>query len=411
MDRLGAGQMIYTFDDCKLDTAGYELQRGGVPVAIEPQVFELLCLLLSRQGQVITRDEIIDVVWKGRIVSDTTLSSRIKAARQSIGDDGTAQRLIKTIHGRGFRFDGDVIQGEVLPDRPPRAAPDAPQVRQTIKYCRADDGVLLAYGESGQGSPLVKAANWLSHLEYEWQSPVWGHWWRELSKHNRLIRYDERGMGLSDWNVEDLSFSAFVRDLEAIVDSMKLDRFALLGLSQGAPTCIEYAVRHPERVSCMVLYGGYAAGWLVRNDPQEVARRMAMVHLTRSGWGQNNPAFRQIFTSLFIPEATTEETQWLNDLCRISTSPENAARLQLSCAEIDVTDRLREVSVPTLVIHNRDEAVVPLAAGRLLATSIPNARFVVTEGSNHIILEKDACWPRFLAEVQEFINEHDGQNR
>ncbi len=398
--------MIYSFDNCTLDVAGYELRKGGELVSVEPQVFELLTLLVSRHGQAVTRDEILNEVWKGRIVSDATLSSRIKAARQAIGDDGTAQRLIKTIHGRGFRFDGEVTVSSAAPEALARPARD----RQTIKYCRASDGALLAYGESGKGTPLVKAANWLSHLEYEWQSPVWGHWWCELSRSHRLIRYDERGVGLSDWQVEDLSFSAFVRDLEAVVDAVGLERFALLGLSQGAPTCIEFAVRHPERVSCMVLYGGYAAGWLARGDRQEIARRQAMVELTRAGWGQNNPAFRQVFTSLFMPGATAAQANWFNDLCRITTSPENAARLQVSCAEIDVREQLRRVRVPTLVVHQRDDAVVPMEAGRFIAANIPDARFIVTEGRNHVMLEDEECWPRFVDEVNEFISEHQSSD-
>ncbi len=398
--------MLYRFEDYSIDSAGFELLKAGQPVAIEPQVFELLLLLVANSDRALTKDEVLDHVWKGRIVSEATLSSRIKAARQAIGDDGTAQRLIRTIHGRGFRFHGHVaaeteLGAAVTPIPLSRSA-----ARQAVRYCRAADGALLAYAVSGGGAPLVKAANWLSHLEYEWQSPVWGHWWHALSQSNMLVRFDGRGVGLSDWDVDDVSFEALVRDLEAVVDSAGLERFALLGVSQGCATCIAYAAKHPERVSAMILYGGYAAGWQARGDPIEIARRTAMVELIRTGWGLDNPAFRQVFTSLFVPDATPEQTLWFNDLARITTSPDNAVRLQLSFSTIDVTHLLTRVKAPTLVLHLSGDAVVPLAAGRTVAAGIPNAEFVVMDGSNHIILETDPSWPRFVSEVRTFLSQH-----
>jgi pimeloyl-ACP methyl ester carboxylesterase len=252
---------------------------------------------------------------------------------------------------------------------------------------------------------LIKPANWLSHLEFEWQSPVWGHWWRELSRHNLLVRFDQRGVGLSDWDVSDLSFETFVSDLEAVIEATGFRRFALLGVSQGCATCIAYAVRHPERVAAMVLYGGYAAGWRARGDEQEIARRRAMVELMRTGWGLENAAFRQLFASLFVPNASPEQMQWFNDLARITTSPENAVRLSQTFGQIDVRHLLRQVRVPTLVLHQSGDAVVPMWAGRLLATEIPNAKFVALDGSSHIILEDEASWRRFLSEVREFLDE------
>jgi pimeloyl-ACP methyl ester carboxylesterase/DNA-binding winged helix-turn-helix (wHTH) protein len=398
--------MLVSFNDFKLNSETFELTKSGRAIAVEPQVFDLLVMLIENRDRILTRDEILDRVWNGRIVSDAALSSRIKAARQAIGDDGTAQRLIRTIHGRGFRFvgllDEDIttVTGSETSSGEPRAP------RQIVKYCRTSDDVKLAYAICGQGPPLVKAANWLSHVEYEWESPVWRHWWRDLSHDNLLIRYDERGNGLSDWAVDDLGYQTFVRDLEAVVDAAGVDRFPLLGLSQGCATCIDFAVRHPERVTCLILYGGYAAGWQARGNAEEIARRKAMVELTRMGWGQDNPAFRQIFTSLFVPSATPMQMAWFNELARLTTSPENAARLQVSCSLIDVRSLLEKVQVPTLVLHVRNDAVVPLEAGRQLAAGIPDARLVLLEGENHIILEEDACWPRFLSEVGDFIKEH-----
>ena len=275
--------------------------------------------------------------------------------------------------------------------------------QQEIRFCTASDGVRIAYATSGKGLPLVKAANWLNHLEYDWQSPVWRHLLQELTKDHSLIRYDERGNGLSDWDVADISFDAFVRDLETVIDAAGLDRFALLGISQGCAVSIAYAVRHPERVTHLVLYGGYARGARKRASPEAIEQAEAMLTLMRHGWGSENAAFRQIFTSRFIPEATAEQMQWFNDLQRITASPENAVRIRQVIDEIDVDLLLPQVTVPTVVLHCRDDAAVPFEEGRRMASLIPRARFVALEGRNHLILEDELALPRFLEEVRAFL--------
>jgi class 3 adenylate cyclase/pimeloyl-ACP methyl ester carboxylesterase len=274
---------------------------------------------------------------------------------------------------------------------------------QQIRFCTSSDGVGIAYAVTGEGPTLVKAANWLNHLEFDWQSPIWRHVFVELSRDHELVRYDERGNGLSDWDVDDISFEAFVRDLEAVVDAAGLERFALLGMSQGCPVCIAYAVRHPERVSQLVLYGGYARGWAHR-DQSDRDKGNAMVELIRQGWGQDNPAFRQLYTSTMVPGATPEQMDWFNDLQRNTTSPENAARLRLAMGDINVESMLPEVSTPTLVLHGREDAVAPFEGGRRIAAMIPGARFVPLESANHLLLESDAAWPRFLAEIRAFLD-------
>ncbi|HEV8390463.1 MAG TPA: alpha/beta fold hydrolase, partial [Dongiaceae bacterium] len=246
---------------------------------------------------------------------------------------------------------------------------------------------------------------------FDWQSPVWRHLLNALTADFRLIRYDERGNGLSDWKVDDFSIEALVQDLETVVDAAGLDRFPLLGISQGCAVAISYAARHPERVTRMVLHGGYAKGWRVRADPSEIAKREAMLTLVREGWGQDNPAFRQIFASWYIPDGSPEQWRWWNDLQRISTSPENAAKLMLDLGKIDVTHLLPQVSVPTLVLHSRNDAAVPFYAGRELATSIPGARFVPLDSRNHVILEQEAAWPRFLDEVRRFLHAEGSESR
>ena len=229
-----------------------------------------------------------------------------------------------------------------------------PPMQQDVRFCTTTDGVRIAYATVGQGPPLVKAANWLNHLEFDWQSPFWRHFFEALARHHLLVRYDERGNGLSDWTVENFAFEAFVHDLEAVVDAAGLDRFALLGISQGASVAIAYAVRYPDRVTHLIIYGGFAQGWTTRANESEMATRRGMLALIEAGWGQDNPAFHQLFTSLYAPDATPEQAASYNKLQRLTTSPANAARLFLAFGDIDVTDLLPQVTTPTLVLHCRD---------------------------------------------------------
>lgn len=280
----------------------------------------------------------------------------------------------------------------------------APLPPHHVRFCMASDGTGLAYSVAGDGPPLVKAANWLNHLDYDWQSPMWRHWLSAIIGERKLIRYDERGNGLSDWNVADISFEAFVDDLESVIDAAGIGRFDLLGISQGCSVSIVYAARHPERVRRLVLFGGYATGWRVRALPEEIVRREAMLTLTRQGWGQNNPAFRQMFTTLFYPGASAADHQWFNELQRISTSPDNAVRLQEAFAMIDVRDLLAQVKVPTLVLHARGDAVIPFTAGRALAAGIPNAEFVTLDSHNHVMLENEPAWNRAIEQIRGFLS-------
>ena len=397
--------MQFLFGDYSLDVGRRELRRGQHLVDVEPQVFDLLVYLVRNRDRVVTRDDIFAAVWGGRIVSESTLSSRITAVRKAIGDSGEQQALIRTAARKGIRFIGEVSEQTEGPAQP-IAAPAATAtslLRQEVHFCTASDGVRIAYAEVGQGPPLIKAGNWLNHLEYDWESPIWSPFLHTLATEHRLIRYDARGNGLSDWEVEDLSLEAFVRDLESVVDATGLDRFPLLGMSQGCAVSIAYAVRHPERVSHLVLYGGFARGRRKRGSQQDIAGGDAIVTLIRQGWGQDNPAFRQLLTSLFMPGATPEQMQSFNDMQRITTSPENAARLRQSVDEIDVTDLLASVNIPTLVLHARNDAMQPFDEGRRLAMGIRGARFVALESRNHMILQNDPVWSRFFDEIENFL--------
>lgn len=278
-----------------------------------------------------------------------------------------------------------------------------PALSQQIRFCVGHDGARIAYATSGTGAPLVKAANWLSHLEFDGASPVWIHLLRELSRYNTLVRYDARGCGLSDWEVE-LSFDAWVSDLERVVDASGADRFPLLGISQGASIAIAYAVRHPERVTQLILHGGYARGrlkWTGSRNAREEAEMM--IQLAELGWGQQNPAFRQFFTTQFIPDGTAEQHQWFNELERISTSPANAGRFMRALNEIDIVAQLPRVSCPTLVLHCVRDARVPFEEGRLVAAMIPGARFVPLESNNHLLLQSEPAWQRWVVELRAFL--------
>lgn len=278
------------------------------------------------------------------------------------------------------------------------------KITQRIRYVKTRDGVRLAWAEAGAAQrALIKAANWMTHLEYDWESPVWRHWIRFFSENFRFIRHDERGCGMTDWNAGDLSFERWLEDLEAVVEAADpQEPFALLGISQGAAICIAYATKYPERVSRLILYGGYARGTYHRKDSDKERLYRAMIELARLGWGSDNPVFRQVFTSRFVPGASNEQIGWFNELCRKTTSPETAARLLEARACINVMPLLGAVRTPTLVLHSRDDAVCPIVEGHILAAGIPNAQFVELDSKNHVLLENEPAWRRFCEEILEF---------
>jgi len=278
------------------------------------------------------------------------------------------------------------------------------KLRQHIHYVTASDGTRLAWAESGAGPVLVKAANWLTHLEYEWESPVWRHWMQFFSAQFRFVRHDERGCGMSEGSDQQMTVEWWTDDLAAIIDAARpSEPVTLLGISQGAVACINYAIRHPERVARMILYGGYARGALRRETPVRARAYQAMIDLARAYWGSDNPTFRQVFTSRFIPDGTPQQLQWFNELCLKTTSAEVAARLLEARAVMDISESLAEVRTPTLVMHARGDEVVPIAEGRLLASSIQAAHFVELDSRNHVLLEHEPAWQRFQEEVLAFV--------
>jgi pimeloyl-ACP methyl ester carboxylesterase len=236
---------------------------------------------------------------------------------------------------------------------------------QQIRFCKAPDGARIAIATMGKGPPLVRAPHWLSHLEFDGRSPVWAHWLRELSRDHTYVRFDQRGCGLSDWTPPSFSFDAWVSDLEAVVDELGLKQFSLLGMSQGGAVAIAYAVRHPERVARLVLVGAFAQGMMRRaRSDQQREEAETMLKLIRLGWGRDNPAFRQLFTTEFIPRATQEQQQWFNELQRISATPENAVAIVQTSSQVDIVELAEQVRVPTLILHCRNEVRVPFEEGK-----------------------------------------------
>jgi pimeloyl-ACP methyl ester carboxylesterase/DNA-binding CsgD family transcriptional regulator len=276
--------------------------------------------------------------------------------------------------------------------------------RQHVRFCTSSDGVRLAYATLGSGPPLVKAPNWLTHLEYEWQSPIWRHWLEGLSRHRTFIRYDARGCGLSDRQPPEISFESSVRDLEAVVDTLKLERFPLLGISGGGAIAMDYATRHPERVSHLVLYGAYARGRMWRGGGQAaVDEAMLMCKLIELGWGTRNRAFRQVFATQFLPDASPEMIDAFDELQRESSSAQDALRIMEVALRVDATAQARAITCPTLIMHATEDGRIPFEEGRVLAGLIPDARFVPLESRNHILLDGEPAWRRFLQEIDAFL--------
>lgn len=394
--------MRYRFGRFELVQATRELLADGRARPVEPQVFDLLRHLIDARDRVVTQDELIAAVWNGRIVSDAAISARISAARAAIDDDGKRQRWIRTVPRRGVRFVGEV-EGAAAAATPPKPLPVRGGGDQHMAFCRSRDGTRIAWATSGNGHPVVKAGHWLTHLDHDWKSPLWGPFLDRLGASFRVIRHDQRGNGLSDWQIGRLSLDRFVDDLAAVVDAAKLERFALYGASQGAPIAIAYARRNPDRVSHLVLHGGFEKGRLIRADESERRQAEAIITLMRHGWGKAGNAFIDAFAAFFIPDGTREQIDSLVELQSRTTSPDNAVALRTAIDLLDVGDLVEGIEVPTLVFHARGDSVQPLDQGRQLAARIPAAEFVLLESRNHILLPQEAAWDVFFDRLERFI--------
>ncbi len=390
--------MHYRFADCVLDDAAFTLTRGGETQSIEPQVFDLLHLLVRNAGSLISRDRLIDAVWSGRQVSDSAITARIAAARRAVGDDGKAQAIIRTVPRRGIQFVAEVEQNDAESSAVSNISP-----RPTVRYATADDGVKIAYATSGNGPPLMRAAHHPTHLELEWAEPTERPFFDRLGETHTLIRVDHRGGGLSDLEVDDFSASRSAEDLKAVADSLGIDRLALLGCSNGAMVAIEFAARYPQRVSGLILLGGYVDGRSVRDGGSSGGDRDAILKMAEEGWETPDSAFVAGYISIYLPTATQEQVRRIARDLQNSCPVENEIRGREFYNNHSVAGLLEEVGVPTLVLHCRGDAVHPLSEGQKLAKGIPGAQLVVLESRNHYPLPQEDCWQTMMTMMQEFL--------
>jgi pimeloyl-ACP methyl ester carboxylesterase/DNA-binding CsgD family transcriptional regulator len=302
-----------------------------------------------------------------------------------------------------------LLDTESTPPQPSHQPPTLAhrKAKQRVYFTNSFDGTRIAFSIAGNGPPLVKPAIYMGHLEYDWESPVWRHWLDELTRDYTLIRYDQRSCGLSDWDVEEVSFEAWVRDLEAVVDAVGLRQFPLVATACGGAVAVAYTARHPERVSHLILLGAYARGWLNRDlTPEQIEEEQLMIDLMRIGWGKENPAFRQVFAMQLFPQATPDEIHALETQMRISTSPENAVRVERELHRVDIRHLATQINIPTLALHSREDEAAPFEEGRLLASLIPNAQFVALESKNHLLTEHEPAWPKFVAALRSFLSDN-----
>jgi pimeloyl-ACP methyl ester carboxylesterase/DNA-binding winged helix-turn-helix (wHTH) protein len=406
-------ETLFRFEEYELDTARYQLRKEGEPVHVEPRAFDLLHYLVENRDRVVSKIELLDSVWGDRFVSEAALTTGLRTARRAVADTGSEQRLIRTVHGRGYQFVGVVtsvdgrgetgLHGDAGTSTPTGHPGDD---HQAIRFCQAADGTRIAYATTGSGLPLLKAANWMTHLDLERMTPVWSHWLDGLARDRRLIRYDERACGMSDWDVPSFTFDDWVDDLETVVDAVGLDRFPVLGVSQGGAVAVAYAVRHPDRVSRLILAGAYSRGRLIRavTGAERDAASLDL-ELARVGWSRQDPSYLRVFASQFLPDGTPEEWDEFIDFQRQTTSPSNALRFLDVFARIDVSGIASRVECPTLILHSRDDVRVPASQATELASMIPNSKLVMLDSSNHLLSASEPAWHEFLSHIDAFLRE------
>jgi DNA-binding winged helix-turn-helix (wHTH) protein/pimeloyl-ACP methyl ester carboxylesterase len=386
------------FSGYVLDLQRCALLREGTEVQLRPKSFDVLRYLAEHAGRLVSKEELIKAVWPGISVTDDSLVQCIREIRAAIRDND--HRIIKTVRRRGYLF-----TAEWADENPRKQFPPVDARGQVITFCRTEDSINLAAACIGRGAPLVCTPTWLTHLEHDWQSPARARLWEYLAHRFRLVRYDGRGFGLSDRDVGEISFATHQRDLQAVVDALHLRRYALLAISAGGATAIAHAVRNPDRVSKLVLHGGFALGRNKRGDPKEVELARAWIAIMRCGWGDDNSAMLRTFNSVLLPGASAEQIRWYANMLRSSTSVENAIAMRHASDDIDVVDLLPKVTVPTLVVHCRHDNMAPFQEGRRVATAIPNAKLVSLDSENHVPLPGEPAWQKFVAEIEAFLTD------
>ncbi len=371
-------------------------------VHVEPQVFALLAVMAGSGGAVVSKDELVATVWNGLNVSDATISARINAARKAVGDDGTAQRVIRTVPKLGFQMVAPVeVEGGV-------AAPSRPAAAPAIRYTTSADGEVIAHAHHGAGPPLVRVGHWLSHLELDWDCPVWQPLMARLGEHFTLYRYDQRGTGLSTRATGNLSLDAFADDLAAVVEANGLEQVAIFAASQAVPVALRFAATHPEKVSRMALYGGYSVGRVYREAAPGEVDEETILGLIRAGWGREGSAFLNAFSALFMPDASPEQLKSFVRIQQQSVSAESAALLRQAVDRLVVEDDLVHVTAPVLLAHAREDAIHPFSQSQRMAARLPDARLMMLDTRNHVPLPQDESWEKLMQAVVSFCGGGDG---
>jgi DNA-binding winged helix-turn-helix (wHTH) protein/pimeloyl-ACP methyl ester carboxylesterase len=400
--------VVYEFGPFRLEQSERRLLREDRAIPLPGKAFDTLSVLLERHGKLVSKQDLMNEVWPESTVEENNLDRNISTLRKALGEQDTGAPFIETVPRVGYRFIAPVsIPTPGLLRR--RAEDREPEARQEIRFCVTPDNVRLAYATVGSGPPIVRVANCFNHLDFEWGSPIWRHWVRDLARGHSLLRYDGRGNGLSQRDVDDFSLDAWVQDLETVVDAARLETFALMGHSQGSSVAIAYAVRHPERVSHLILCGSYARGACHRGSAELLEARRALEKLVELNFGKSNPDFFHFVTSFYIPETgncatgNCEEQEWFKNLQLISVSSRNLVQFMRACDEINIRDLLPQVTVPTIVFHSHGDRVAPPEEGRIVATEIPNARFVPLASGNHLLLADEPAWKVFREELAAFL--------
>jgi pimeloyl-ACP methyl ester carboxylesterase len=393
------------FADCTIDCDQYEFIRAGQRIDVQPKVWAFLRLLAENAHRVLPKDEILDRLWPDVMVAEGSLQRLASLARGALGDEG----LLRTIRGVGYQLTAEV---EVSASErsaeggasEPLAAPALPPSSQEIRFCRTVDGVNIAWASSGEGPAVVRALGWFSNLEYEWAWPRARRFWEMLSEGRRLIRYDGRGMGLSDpWS--EFSPELRLRDLEAVIAASGERRFDLVGLSEGCGTAMTYTVRNPSRVRRLVLYGPPAFLFL-ETTPELQSLGRVMRELVKAAWGSGGSnLFGRMLAEVFVGQSADEETRELFDRMQRASTSRDAALAYLRALPTDARDEARKLTVPTLVVHRRHDAIAPFESAKVAASLIPGARFVLLAGDNHWPMADDLSAPVMIRSITQFLDE------
>ena len=391
-----------TFDRYRFEPLTARLWGGTSEIKLTPKAAAVLAMLVRRAGEPVTKQELFAEVWERRVVSDDALTTTIQELRKALGDDARKPRFIQTRHRSGYQFIAElsVPAAAPAPDGAPRSAIDA--MRQRIGFVRSKDNTNIAYALSGEGPPLVRAGTWLTHVQHDWECPLWSHWLHFLSSRHTLVRYDPRGCGLSQPDVGAITLDDWVDDLEVVVDRLGLESFPLLGMSQGGAVAVEYAIRHPQRVSQLILYSPVVTGW-GRGTSDRARQWQLMQQLVGTGWGDANMAFPSMFAHLFLPASPPEARHWYAEVQRKSASKEVASRFMDVLAGVRIFRRLNQVAVPTLVIQIAQDEVVDPRSVIGIAGEIPGSQFVSIDSRNHILLEDEPGWQQFKDMMGRYV--------